>query len=431
MYTLIQGRNLRTLILIILVSQILTFQSFSKSILVDTIWSKTLDQKINHIELLNNDSVLVLNGSIFIDAKTSQEIARVKGYSNDKLVCFHKQINNQSLFIKSNVNGNKFYILKLEDFTIVDSLEPRPLVFDKGAISSDDKYFTAFSKDSIYTWDLINKKIVKSIPISKAANVESVSIFDSKYNCNDSKFYSIIAKSYKISPEPNYKSVSVFNLMIFDTEKFDSIDVYEKAHFFSFENNCNDLWVNYFVVNKSLKKYSIDSHSEQKVFETSGLTFTDFKISKDQKYLISASLYEKRINIWDIEEGKLLNHYDSLNFITVDISSNNKEIYSSNDRTLYKIKNTLENLNEIENMFEKTNKSQQISIYPNPFENKITINIDNLEDSSKEIRIYNQLGIEIIKIEDYQNLESINLEYLDNGLYFLEVENKIYKILKY
>jgi hypothetical protein len=67
---------------------------------------------------------------------------------------------------------------------------------------------------------------------------------------------------------------------------------------------------------------------------------------------------------------------------------------------------------------------QNILVYPNPTNGRITITLDSSETESLEFIIYNSLGQSVgsFKLES-SNLE-INLSYLSNGIYYYHIKNK-------
>jgi pimeloyl-ACP methyl ester carboxylesterase len=76
------------------------------------------------------------------------------------------------------------------------------------------------------------------------------------------------------------------------------------------------------------------------------------------------------------------------------------------------------------NALETSNK--KITVYPNPTSSEIKIS--NLENETT-IRIFNSFGNKVLETKS-NSFESISLDQLCNGLYFLKVENQIFKIIK-
>ena len=77
-------------------------------------------------------------------------------------------------------------------------------------------------------------------------------------------------------------------------------------------------------------------------------------------------------------------------------------------------------------------KSNDVKIYPNPITDKININIANQDLRSVNIKLYNISG-EIIMSDNYSNLNNIiiSTENLEEGIYFLSINNLVEKIVKY
>ncbi len=82
-----------------------------------------------------------------------------------------------------------------------------------------------------------------------------------------------------------------------------------------------------------------------------------------------------------------------------------------------KITSTLTNINSL-------NKSNTISIYPNPFNQQISVKLDNPNNKITLIRIINLIGVEIISLNEItikNNKVSIPTTQLKKGIYFIEV----------
>lgn len=87
---------------------------------------------------------------------------------------------------------------------------------------------------------------------------------------------------------------------------------------------------------------------------------------------------------------------------------------------------------------EEITKSENIKVYPNPFDDSINIQISNLNKSEKiKYKIYNQMGQEVLENEiSMQKNQSatINVASLNKGLYYLHIysekNNEVIKIIK-
>lgn len=71
----------------------------------------------------------------------------------------------------------------------------------------------------------------------------------------------------------------------------------------------------------------------------------------------------------------------------------------------------------------------QETIYPNPFNNKIFVDLRFNELTSYEISIFNSLGQIIYKDVLNNELKELNLDYLSKGIYTIKLKNKIGKIV--
>ena len=97
----------------------------------------------------------------------------------------------------------------------------------------------------------------------------------------------------------------------------------------------------------------------------------------------------------------------------------NKELYiASVNGGLYKIVSAALNTNDLD--------ERNISIYPNPFENEIYFN--NLA-VTVNIIIYDINGKELLTFENHKD-NVLHLDILDSGIYFININNQIKKIIK-
>ena len=77
------------------------------------------------------------------------------------------------------------------------------------------------------------------------------------------------------------------------------------------------------------------------------------------------------------------------------------------------LKDAYDNIYEINN-----ENSMTFNVYPNPANDFINIEINNNYDSNFKISIYNSLGIKVIETS---NENTINIEDLPSGMYFINV----------
>jgi hypothetical protein len=96
----------------------------------------------------------------------------------------------------------------------------------------------------------------------------------------------------------------------------------------------------------------------------------------------------------------------------------------SASKSLFTFKN---NSNIVSNDF-----SSSISIYPNPFETELKINVSNNDDFNS-FNIYSIFGVKLLNGKLHQSLNTINLDGLESGVYIIQIEgnkNLSMKIVK-
>ena len=74
------------------------------------------------------------------------------------------------------------------------------------------------------------------------------------------------------------------------------------------------------------------------------------------------------------------------------------------------------------------NKLTTIKIYPNPSSEKIT---DEGLTKNKQIKIVDLKGNVLVSSEAKSEKEFIDISYLDNGVYFVCHEGRMFKLIKY
>ena len=68
----------------------------------------------------------------------------------------------------------------------------------------------------------------------------------------------------------------------------------------------------------------------------------------------------------------------------------------------------------------------RFEIYPNPVDDVLYI---KLNDDIKEINVYNIYGIKITTVNGQQST-TIDMSGFNSGIYFVEIEGNIYRIIK-
>jgi hypothetical protein len=72
----------------------------------------------------------------------------------------------------------------------------------------------------------------------------------------------------------------------------------------------------------------------------------------------------------------------------------------------------------------------EIKLYPNPFKNNITIISRGIGNIKEPYRILNAYGQEIKRGVLTTNTETINLDGMNDGVYFIEYKKQSHKIIK-
>jgi hypothetical protein len=65
---------------------------------------------------------------------------------------------------------------------------------------------------------------------------------------------------------------------------------------------------------------------------------------------------------------------------------------------------------------------KSVKVYPNPNNGRFILALSNFEGSTK-VSVANMLGTVIYKTEVNENLNILELSYLDKGLYFFTIRN--------
>ena len=77
-----------------------------------------------------------------------------------------------------------------------------------------------------------------------------------------------------------------------------------------------------------------------------------------------------------------------------------------------------ESIEEYENKFE---------IYPNPVDDVLCIKSDNI---IKEVNVYNIVGIKMATVSSQQSTVNIDMNAFNSGVYFVEVDGKIFRVIR-
>ena len=78
-------------------------------------------------------------------------------------------------------------------------------------------------------------------------------------------------------------------------------------------------------------------------------------------------------------------------------------------------------------------KTKTINVFPNPLKNKLTINLANIDGTSKAI-LYNIVGKKLHTFNQNSTLKTHDISFLKTGIYLLKLEtksnSKFFKLIK-
>lgn len=79
------------------------------------------------------------------------------------------------------------------------------------------------------------------------------------------------------------------------------------------------------------------------------------------------------------------------------------------------------------NTFDESN----ITMYPNPAKNQVTISLDNTNEVIANVNIIDMLGKQVIRLNKVNEVtKSIDLSNLNSGIYFIEIETQNKLVVK-
>jgi hypothetical protein len=74
-------------------------------------------------------------------------------------------------------------------------------------------------------------------------------------------------------------------------------------------------------------------------------------------------------------------------------------------------------------IFEQQKNSFVFSVYPNPANNLLTVNLENVNNQNLSLTIYNAIGAVVKTMDIQQNQQQIDVSNLSNGLYMIELKS--------
>ncbi len=88
----------------------------------------------------------------------------------------------------------------------------------------------------------------------------------------------------------------------------------------------------------------------------------------------------------------------------------------------------------VTDLSESANNELQMLVFPNPFEDVLRIQLNNKRDEDLTIKVYDVMGTLVKQIHNNllsnQELISLDLGSLESGVYFLEIEDEVLKVVK-
>jgi WD40 repeat protein len=395
----------------------------------DTVWTKETDQMFGFymLKFSKNDSIIVGHGygveladtvSIFFDAKTGEEIKRIKGTNE---VFF---INNDRNFVRLRENKSKFEIFDTKTFFVIDSLESdatKIVDYPPICISKDARYIAAGVSDGFRIWDIQSKRIFKTKIYPYEQDRVTCRMTELIFTC-DNYLIGHINRTYQDPEHPGdskyYKKYVYY--IVYDLNNLDSIDSFNHSLGIYISPNCK-----YYATVTGDGTYGADVYD----FNTkdllwkipvNSLTLTGLEFSPDDKYLVtSSSNSDYGLKIWKLETGKMWFEYISgATYSNIDVSHNGKFIAFSIGRTIGVFKTHFDDVS-VNEPFEPDR-----ILYPNPTNDYINIIVQNIE-TIQEIGIYNIFGERVMTVEtqNFVSLQKIDVSSLPPGVYFLKVGN--------
>lgn len=396
-------------------NRILTKYNFLEKKVVDYLTINfSEDIIIDHND--DNHYIYSLGSKLFIIDANDGEIIKVIGPERfDKWAIYSKAMNNalnKVVFVSPIADSqSELFIYDLEKDTVVFS-NVFPFKFYR---ASD--FYIKYSRNDEYLG--IGTRVHSKNKYLKILETKNYTTIDSIHLEYDFDSFDFSFDNKRI----------VFNL---DDRDMDDKQIWERD-FIEHENICimdgNDCSGDFIYISEKYALGLLNSRKALNLFEPCGEEYikcfytsgnvNDFKVSKDNKYLIassSGSYYRKVVDLFDFETEKIIGSLDFSGLvmpIVLAISDDNKHIAVRGDNFLYYFDfKTFSSVQE-----NARNIQDELFIYPIPCDDKISINCDYKFNS---IAIYDLFGKKV-KTVDSSNMDKIeiNTSDLTNGNYFL------------
>lgn len=403
--------------------------SFADNYNRDTLWMKNTDQSEGFymLKFSQNDSTIAAFGyqnTIFYEAKTGNEIARIDGNKNGFF------IKNDSRFLKLRSDGKTVDIYDLNSYKIVDSLESDGLdIYDNSDISIDNRFYISTVAGGLRIWDMDTKKIIRTKIFDFSKEVDLISWGFGKvkfHNCNPNQIIAPRVKKYKIPNSTPPQTKEIGSLSIFDINSLDSISEIENKGQIVLSKNCKYYAYKLHDNNYGIELYDFQTKKLLYKLPVNGLNVTGLEFTSDEKYLIYTYPI---ITILDILNNKVISTYNDGSYNNIAVSHNNNNIISSSGRYLLYYKAHY-GTNAVTNPTNTTN-----AIYPNPTNGLVTISTSCLMPQV-QFTISNQAGqiINTSIIQNTNNQIQLNFSQYPIGNYYIELQCNQdvtnYKIIK-
>jgi WD40 repeat protein len=389
----------------------------------DTVWKKNtgFSSGFYYVKFSNTDSLIVAHGldkDIFFETKTGKEIIRLQG--NNKIFF----INADKNFIRLNEDNTTIEVFDTKKYQVVDTIENDGSSLDHNSmdLSKDGRYFVSYINGGIRTWDVEEKKILKTKYFETETNMTSLGISSPVFTSNGLKIVGMMAKSFK-DPKPGEPDhiTTVGYTLILDALTLDSLDIMKNALNIRLSNT--DKYIAFHNYD-GVEVYKFKEKEKKVKFDINGYNVTGIEFSPDEKYLyLSSGPSVNRIAVYDIEKGEEVYHYNNASFEGISISNDGKYIATHLQRFVillnayYGSVKTKEDIN-INNL-----------IYPNPSTGKAVIKLDKEIQGIINISLTNESGQLVKQSEEIANESNeidIDVHELLNGKYFITLQNDKY-----
>jgi hypothetical protein len=245
----------------------------------------------------------------------------------------------------------------------------------------------------------------------KKVGVDTASMIFILDTPNDSVYIvRLIGESYDIPPTPIAK-ICVNNISAYPGDTVVAeIQLLDVANIPNGDKYMFDIDLQYNSTLLSPLDYIFTSVGENK----SKLTLKSIPIGLKSEKTIAKIPF--RVGLGDSESSDLI-------LSNIDVKSANVNILSNNGKfTLLGICRE-----GGDRLFNPTGKAGIVSVTPNPAKDKITIEVNNIEDGDVNLAIYNSMGVEVqsIKIDNKQGKQIINVDFSEYscGMYYVRYKS--------